>query len=333
MAFRLSMKSLALFSRQLGVMLGAGISIRRALATMERNARAPLNSTCHGITFDLESGRTFSEALKRRGRAFPVLFLRLAHVGEAVGGLEHVLTRLADYYDFLRSLWQRLLTNLIWPLFEYWALIFVLAILAYVRGLIANDPNPGHGALRILALGLVIFLTPIVLYFVFTRVFGGLRIVHEVMIRIPVIGSIVRTMAIARFSWAMELMTAGGVRILDAIVWSLEATTNGAFEGRAPAVVSAVESGEPLHEALRRTGLFPYDYIEMIHVAGESGSMPDIFARLARQYFEKMDTALKVLGQAMFWLIWIVVAAVIIYYILTMGMAYFSTINELTRSI
>jgi len=145
----------------------------------------------------------------------------------------------------------------------------------------------------------------------------------------PLIGPLVRTIAIARFSWAMELMTTAGVRILDAIQWSLEATTNKAYSSRAPGIIERVESGMKLHEALRGTRLFPDDYTEMIAVSEESGSMPDIFARLARNYFEKMDTALKALATAAFWLIWIFVAAVIIYVIFRIALAYTGMIGGL----
>ena len=329
MTFQLRKKVLAAFSRQMSVMLEAGLSVRHALATVERGARASLRQLYHRLGTEIENGRTFSEAIEIEGRAFPPLFQRLVHVGETVGGLDNVLKRLSDYYDLLRTVYRRLLVTLIWPVFEYWALIFVLTIVAYVVALFGNNPNPDRAALRVFGVGALAFCAPIALYFVVTRLLGGSRVFHEILLRVPVIGKLMRTMAIARFSWVMEMMTAGGIRILDAIRWSFESTTNGAFEARAPGVIEQVRSGVPLNEALGRTGLFPHEYTEMIHVAEESGTMPDIFARLARNYFEEMDRRIKALGVVMFWVIWIIVAAVIIGYIIHFAMMYARILGDL----
>ena len=332
MISRLSMKRLALFSRQLGAMLEAGISIRRALAIIQRGARGSLLSVAQTVGMEIQNGLSFSEAIERQGRAFPVLYQRLVHVGETAGRLDHILTRLGDYYDFLRSLWRKFLVSLIWPLIEYWGMILVLAAMTYIRATLANDPAGRRTAALILLAGVLIFFAPIVAYFIATRMFSGLRIVHEVMIRIPIVGAIMRTIAIARFSWSMEVMTAGGVRILDAIKWSMEATANGAFEARSAGIIRQVESGVPFYEALQRSGLFPHDYTEMVSVAEESGSMPDIFARLARQYFEKMEAALKALGQVIFWLIWMAVAGVIIYHIFRIFGSIYGPVIDLTNN-
>jgi len=88
-----------------------------------------------------------------------------------------------------------------------------------------------------------------------------------------------------------------------------------------------LRNGDGIHRALEATRLFPYDYIEMINVAEESGSMPDTFGRLARNYFEKADNAIKALTVAFGWLIWVVVAGVIIYYIFIFAMKYISALS------
>lgn len=327
--FQLRKKVLAAFSRQMSVMLEAGLSVRHALATVERGARASLRQLYYRLGTGVQNGRTLSEAIEAEGRAFPPLFQRLVQVGETVGGLDNVLKRLSDYYDLLRVVYRRLIVSLIWPVFEYWGLVVVLTIVAYVVALFGDGGDPERAALRVFATGVLVFCTPIALYFVVTRLLGGSRVFHEILLRVPVIGTLMRTMAIARFSWVMEMMTAGGIRILDAIRWSFESTTNSAFEARAPGVVEQVRGGVPLNEALRQTGLFPHEYAEMIHVAEESGTMPDMFARLARNYFEEMDRRIKALGVVMFWVIWIIVAAVIIGYIIYFASMYARIIGDL----
>ncbi len=318
MASRLGLKTLGTFSRQMSTMLEAGLPIRRALAIVERQTRSAQRQICSRLGMEIESGHTFTEALERQGCAFPVLYHRLIKVGETVGGLGKVLSQLADYYDFVRSMWVRLLTRLIYPVCLYFTLILVLAVIAYFQAMFADDPLAGYKAARILAIGLVIFVVPIVLYFALTRLLGGLRPIHELIIRVPMIGRIFRTLAIARFSWSMELMTEAGVRIFDSVTWSLQATGNAAYAARAPKIVAELENGVDLHDSLSATGLFPHDYIEMLHVASESGSMPDIFRRLARNYFERADFQIKAATTAVFWTIYALVAAVIIFYYISM---------------
>lgn len=328
MTFRIGLKALTGFSRQLGTMLEAGLPIRRALSVIERGAPAGRKALFKRLGERLEDGRTFSESLEHEGRHFPLLFCRIVRTGEAVGGLDQVLKRLADYYEFIRNMWARLLMRLLYPLFQYWALIFVLAGVAYLTAMLAGHEQEGmHKALRILGIGVLIFITPIIGYFVATRLFGGLRAVHEVMIRIPALGIVMRTLALARFSWSMELMTGAGVNIFQAITWSLQATANGAFEGRAEAINQRLKDGISLSKSLEMSGLFPYDYIEMVNVSEESGSMPEMFGRLARNYFEKADTAIRALTSAISALIWICVAAVIIYYIFQMAGQYLQALN------
>ena len=332
MMFRLGLKTLAAFCHQMGTMLEAGLPIRRALSITERGKRAGQKQMYGRIGKCIDDGDLLSEALEKEGRAFPVLFRRLIKIGETAGGLDRIFKGLGDYFAFLRSVWGRLLSGMVWPVFEYWAMVFVLALVSYI-GAMTGGLNLGFTPAQALIAGTLVFFAPIVLYFAFTRLVGGTRMVHEIILKIPVFGGISRTMALARFSWAMEIMTSAGVRILDAITWSLEATANGAFEAKGPAIVQQLKDGAPFHECLERSGLFPIEYIEMVHVAQESGSMPDIFARLARNYFEKMEVALKVLARVMGIVIWIVVACIIIFFIFriagTIGSAYQGAYEEL----
>jgi type IV pilus assembly protein PilC len=325
---RIGLKNLAGFSRQLGTMLDAGLPIRRALAVAERSARPPAKGIYRRVGIAIEQGDTLSQALQREGRAFPLLYTRMVHMAEAVGSLDKVFKRLADYYEFVRAMWLRLISQLVYPVLQYWAMILILAAVSYISSMFIEGGNrSSHGALLILVIGAAVFFTPIAGYFILTRTLGGSRFVHELLIRVPVVGAVFRTLALARFSWSMELMTDSGVNIFNALQWSMDATANGAFEGRTPAIIQRIKDGLPLAKSLEMSGLFPTDYIEMMHVAEESGSMPEMFGRLARNYFEQADRSVRALVTALSWLIWACVASVIIYYIFKMAMIYIRLLN------
>jgi len=328
MAPRLGLKNLGGFSRQLATMLNAGLPIRRALAVVEKSARPPTKGIYQRVGMAIEQGDSFSQALEREGRAFPPLYIRLVHMGEVVGSLDKVLLRLAEYYDFVRAVWRKLFTRLVYPLIQFWALIGVLSLLAYIRSMILPNGNGSpRDALIILCTGIAIFFGPILAYFALTRSLSGLRVTHEFLLRVPVVGNVFRTLAVARFCWSMELMTDSGVNIFNAIQWSMDATANGAFEGRTPAIVQRIKDGLPLSKSLELSGLFPPECIEMVAVAEESGSMPETFKRLAKNYFEQADTALSALVTALTWLIWASVAAVIVYNIFKLAMVYINALN------
>jgi type IV pilus assembly protein PilC len=328
MASRLGLKNLTSFSRQLGTMLNAGLPIRRALAVVEKSARPPTKGIFHRVGIAIEQGDSVSDALQREGRAFPLLYIRLVRMGEAVGNLDKVFGRLAEYYEFVRALWMKLITRLMYPLFEYWAAIGILALVAYIRSMfLPNGNGSPREALVILGAGVLIFCAPIIAYFALTRSLSGSRAAHELLLRVPVLGNVFRTLALARFCWSMEMMTDSGVNIFNALQWSMEATANGAFEGRTPEIIQQIKDGLSLSQSLENSGLFPHECIEMISVAEESGSMPETFKRLARNYFEQADLALRALVSAFTWLIWAVIAAFIIYNIFKFAMMYINMLN------
>ncbi len=328
MTRRLGLKNLTAFSRQLGTMLSAGLPIRRALAVVERSARQPMKGVFHRVGIAIEEGDTVSEAIEREGRAFPVLYVRLIRMGEVVGNLDKVFVRLAEYYEFVRALWMKLITRLIYPLIEYWAAIGVLALVAYIRSMfLPNGNGSPRQALTILGLGVLVFCAPIAAYFVLTRSLSGSRTVHELLLRVPVLGNVFRTLALARFCWSMEMMTDSAVNIFNALQWSMEATANSAFEARTPEIIQQIKDGLPLSKSLEMSGLFPHDCIEMISVAEESGSLPETFKRLAQNYFEAADMATRALVSAFTWFIWAAIAAFIIYNIFQFAMIYINALN------
>ncbi len=249
-------------------------------------------------------------------------------MGEMVGGLDKVFVRLAEYYEFVRSMWTKLISRLLYPLIEYCLAIGVLALVAYIRSMFLPTGNGSpRDALMILGGGALVFFAPIIAYFVITRSLSGSRMAHELLLRIPVLGNVFRTLAVARFCWSMEMMTDSGVNIFNALQWSMEATANGAFEGRTPAIIQRVKDGLPLSRSLEMSGLFPNDCIEMISVAEESGSMPETFKRMAKNYFEQADLAMRALVTVFTWMIWSAIAAFIIYNIFKFAMIYINALN------
>lgn len=317
----LGKKELASFCSQLATMLEAGLPVRRALATLEHTGHGlRVKSLAARIGLAIEGGATLTEALTQQGRRFPPLMLHLVRVGEQAGTLDDVLKRLGEYFELMRQIQRTFLVRLIYPAAEILIAIFVLGVLRYVLTMIGDGGSPEGELAKVWLGGYGGIALLVALYFVLMRTLASRRIVHEIILRIPVIRYVSRSLALARFSWSMEMMNEAGMPILEAIERSLMATNNGAFQWRAPAMTHVVAQGGSLTEALEEAGVFPVDYCEVVRVGEESGSLSDTFRRLARQHFENAEHGMKAAATALGWLIWLVVAAFLVYHIITLWM-------------
>jgi type IV pilus assembly protein PilC len=159
----------------------------------------------------------------------------------------------------------------------------------------------------------------------------GQQFVHRFLLGVPVIGGCLRSFAIARFSWAFHLTQEAGMPIEESIHYSFRATANGAYIARAPQVVDDLMAGEPLTVALAQTQLFPQEFVELVHVAETSGTVPETLHRLSPQFEDQARRSLRALATAAGWLIWCCVAAFIIFLIFSIIMAVY--INPLNQAV
>jgi len=331
MEIRLSLKRLSHFCEQLATMLRAGIPLRQALTTAQRQSRGGIRDLCQRLGDSIEDGSTFAEALEREGRRFPVLMRRMVLVGEQVGRLDQVLERMAEYYAFLRQVRLQLISRIAWPLFEYWFAVLLFTGVAWLLGSLKIPGLPsfiaGASAWKVFMVGAAIFFTPIALYYLLTRLLGGRAVVHEIMMATPGVRTIMRDMALGRFAWCMEMSTDAGVSIYDAIRWSAEATGNHVFIRHAKRIVEDLRRGVPLPDAFSRSRLFPPDFMEFIETGSTSGSLSEMFGHLARIYFDRSAAGLKIVAFALFVVIMLGVMFVLAYIVVSFWLAHFREIG------
>ena len=330
---RLDLKSLGLFCRQLGTMLDAGVPLRRSLGSLHRLARGGLRKLVTEISSDVAEGASFAESLKHRGRAFPPLTLNLVNVGERTGNLEAVLLSLADYYDMLRGIFKRVMSKMALPLLQYIAAIGVLAIAKWLRQsfLPAESREASTGfldtPLALLLIGWGVLPGAYLAYLFVTRTLGGARTVHEVLLKIPVLHKLMRAFALGRFCWCMSLCVDSGVSIHDSLKLSLSATDNAAFVGRTERITEHLRGGHSLRDSLEAGGLFPVDFLEIVQVAEESGKLTESMRHQADQHFENAKMGANAVGMAASGLVWLCVAAFIIYQIFKFAVVYINALQ------
>jgi type IV pilus assembly protein PilC len=323
--FGMSRKQLIWFCHGAATMLDAGLPVIRVLEVLSGQAPGRLGSKVAGMKRAVEAGDNLTEAAEKQG-IFPPLFLQLVSVGEESGTLERTLAELGRYYEFQQRLWRSFLSRVTLPAVQYIVAVAIISFATYIINLLTGHPG---GFARIMVPGYGIPVALICAYVFLLKPLGATRIVHEVLLQVPVIGNVMRSLALARFSLVLQLLLESARPVGRGLVRAAEATGNGAFAARGKKMAAAVEGGATLTDAMGRTGLFPREYIEVVRIAEESGKMSERFGWLAAHHAESAESALQALGTALAWLVWAIVAAFIISFIFRIFSQYVGTLNRL----
>jgi type IV pilus assembly protein PilC len=318
-------------------MLHSGVAL---LKTLEIASRKTGDSGCRkriaAVREEVQRGTDIAQALRDQGGYFPELMTDMVAVGEQTGQLPEVLDGLADHYDNVVRLRRMLITMITWPAIQLVAAILIIALVIFVLGIVAGTRGPGakqfdilglglmgtSGAIKWLAMSFGSIFAVLGGYFLIANVFRRKRFLDGLLMKIPVLGTSMRSFAIARFSWAFALTQQTGMPIARSLELSFRATSNGAFVGASPNVCGLVMNGEELSMALDESGLFPDEYLSLVQVAEASGTVPETLERLSPQFEDQARRSLAALAVTLAWLVWVVVALFIIFIIFSFVMTY-----------
>lgn len=342
---RVPLKTLAILCKSLATMLHSGVPL---LKTLEIASRKTGNARCRQNIADVREhvrqGTDIAEALRQQRGFFPELMIDMVAVGEQAGALPEVLDGLAAHYENIVRLRRMLIGLISWPTIQFVAAILIIGFVILVLGWIAPQPAAGEAPHDVLGLGLVgtsgaikwfamsfgSVFTLLAGYFILGNAFRTKRFLDGMLMKIPVLGGCMRSFAIARFSWAFALTQQTGMPINRSLELSFRATGNGAFMGVSPGVCEAVLNGEELSTALDEARLFPEEYLSLVQVGETSGTVPETLQRLSPQFEEQARRSLVMLAVGVSWLVWMVVAGLIMFIVISFFMQYVKTINDLS---
>lgn len=338
---RIPLSQLAPLCRSLGTMLHSGVKLTQALKVVEKQQRGYAEKALQAIQLDIRKGADLATAFREHGSYFPELMVEMVAVAEETGTLPEVLRSLAEHYENLLRMRRTFLGAIAWPMIQLFAAIFIIAGLILVLGMIAQS-QPGSQPFDPLGFGLhgvsgaitwlaYCFGSLAALWFGYVLAVRGFRqayAIHSLLLAVPVVGQCMRSFAIARFSWAFALTQQAGMSIEPSLTASLKATNNAAFTAATPLVVANVMAGEDLTDALQSTDLFPRQYIEMVRVGEATGTVPEALERLSPQFEEDARRSLYGLTVALGWVIWSLVAGMIIFLIFRIMLTYIDMINR-----
>lgn len=340
-AARIPTRNLAVLARNLGTMLQAGVQLRRAIEVSSNKFRhLPTRRALREVVTQIQEGQDISSALRSQGEFFPGLFIDMISVAEETGAIPEVLLHLAEHYENNQRLKRELISSLSWPGIQLTLAILVIAGLIVVLGYLAES---GKGMdMTALTFGLsgptgaIIWLSGtfgsmaalFIVYLLLQRAMAAKQIVDPILIQVPVVGHCMRSFAIARFSWAYFLTQQSGMPVTRSLEASLKATSNGAFTNAIGPMCHDVKTGSTIVEAFRESRLFPADYIEMVAVAEESGTVPEALHRLSPQFEESARRSLKALTGVISVVVWLTLAGFVVFFVLKFIMMYVAMLTD-----
>ncbi len=308
-------KDLTVVTRQLAILLGAGLPLIRSLRTLEKQTKNPAVKQVLGKTADtVETGATFAEALSQHPKSFDKLYLNMVRAGEASGAMEIILDRLASFMEKASRISGKVKSAMIYP-----TVVLTVAIAAIVGLMIfivpnfqkifkellgPNEPLPGittfvMGISNTLLSQWYMYVGGVFAIFVFFKVLNKIPIgkwaLDWVKYNMPLFGPIIAKTAISRFGRTLGTLMASGVPVLNALSIVRETSGNEVVSSAIQKVHDAVKEGEGIAVPLGATKIFPEMVISMVEVGEETGKLPEMLDKIANTYDEEVDNAVGAL--------------------------------------
>ena len=333
----LSLANLIELCRVLRHNLSAGVAVQKVIRQQAERGAAAVRPIAGRLRDAIDQGNNLSDALEPVAAEFPPLFLALVKVGEETGQLPEVFGELEQYYALEQKLRRQFWKQSLGPIIQLIAAFLLIAGLIFILGMIArargNRPmsifglSGAGGALTFLVCSFGALGLCWAVYHVFTRYLKQQAVVHEALLRTPALGPCLEAVALARFAMALRLTLDSGTSITRALKLSLRATGNGAYAGRADAVVESLKRGNSLTEALTKARIFPADFLNLVAVAEEGGRVPEMMRHQADYYHEEASRRLTTLTRLAALLIWLIYAAFMIWAIFQIASVYLGALG------
>jgi len=343
-----SPKELAIFTRQFSVMIDAGLPLVQCLEILaSQQENKTFQNTLTNIRSAVEGGSTLSAAMKQHEKVFDVLYSNMVEAGETGGILDTILQRLAAYIEKNVKLARAVKSASIYPLSVIGIAVGVIILLLWkvvpvfinlFAGLGAELPLPTRVVIALSNFvgsiyGLLILLLVVVIAVglkVWYGTPGGKFAIDAALLKIPIIGMLLRKIAVARFTRTLGTLISSGVPILEGLDITARTSGNAVIERAILQVRKAVEAGRTLVDPLRETTIFPGMVTQMIGVGEQTGAMDAMLQKIADFYEDEVDAAVKDLLTALEPLMIVFLGVVVGGIVISMYLPLFSLIAKLS---
>jgi type IV pilus assembly protein PilC len=306
----IKMRDIVILTRQFSTMINAGLPLVQAMTILaEQSQNKVLSEIMRKVVFDVESGNTVADALGKHPQAFSNLYVNMVAAGEAGGILDTILMRLATFMEKNDALIRKVKGAMIYPsVIMAVAGIAVTVLLIFVIPVFENLftsaglalPLPTRivmGASRFLKGYWYVVLGAIVAaVFMFKRyraTSNGRLKIDKFMLKVPVLGDVLRKSAVSRFTRTLGTLISSGVSILDGLEITAKTAGNRVVQDAIMESRSSIAGGDTIAQPLKKSGVFPPMVISMISVGEQTGGLDEMLSKIADFYDEEVDAAVS----------------------------------------
>ena len=308
----IKMRDIVIFTRQFSTMINAGLPLVQALDILANQSENPaLKDVTRQVMFDVESGNTVADALRKHPKAFSDLYVNMVAAGEAGGILDTILMRLAVFMEKNDALIRKVKGAMIYPgVIMSVAAIAITVLLVFVIPTFENMFNSAGIELPLptrIVIGLsrglksywyVLIAAAIGIFVSVKRYYatpGGKLNIDRLMLKMPVLGDVLRKSAVSRFTRTLGTLISSGVSILDGLEITAKTSGNRVIQDAIMESRASIAGGETISAPLQKSQVFPPMVISMIAVGEQTGGLDEMLSKIADFYDEEVDAAVSAL--------------------------------------
>jgi len=306
----IKMRDIVIFTRQFSTMINAGLPLVQALDILAKQTEnKTLAEVTRAVVFDVESGHTVADALAKHPNAFSDLYVNMVAAGEAGGILDTILMRLATFMEKNDALIRKVKGAMIYPgVIMSVAVIAICVLLVFVIPVFETMFGSVGLALPLptrIVIGLSRFLKGY-WYLIGGAIGGGIFMVKryyatpsgklqidKAMLKVPVLGDVLRKSAVSRFTRTLGTLISSGVSILDGLEITAKTAGNRVIQDAIMASRASIAGGDTIAAPLQKSAVFPPMVISMIAVGEQTGGLDEMLSKIADFYDEEVDAAVS----------------------------------------
>ena len=305
---KITSKDVVIFTRQLSTMIDAGLPLVQALEILEKQqANSTFKKLLNNVRTEVEAGSTLANAMRNHPKVFDNLFTNMIEAGETGGILDTILSRLATFMEKAMALSKKIKGAMTYPtICLSLAVIILTVILIFVIPVFSEMYTSFGKTLPLptqIVIGISDFLKQHILYiitaflilvYLFKKIHGtekGRLSTDRALLALPILGELLRKVAVSKLTRTLGTMLHSGVPILAALQVVARTANNKVIEGAIYQVADSIAEGRPIAEPLEDSGVFPNMVVQMISVGESVGALDTMLEKIADFYDEEVDQA------------------------------------------
>ena len=306
----IKMRDIVIFTRQFSTMINAGLPLVQALDILAQQSENPaLKDVTRQVVFDVESGNTLADAMRKHPRGFSELYVNMVAAGEAGGILDTILMRLAIFMEKNDALIRKVKGAMIYPaVIISVAAIAITVLLIFVIPTFQSMFESANIALPLptrIVIGLshalktywyVVFGAMIAIFVSIKKYYqttSGKLNIDRTLLKMPVLGDVLRKSAVSRFTRTLGTLISSGVSILDGLEITAKTSGNRVIQDAIMESRASIAGGETIAAPLKKSQVFPPMVISMIAVGEQTGGLDEMLSKIADFYDEEVDAAVS----------------------------------------